>query len=117
MRRLALGLPTVLQVDSSYAILFHDCGIFSLKHSVDYHDYSELKFPPEARPGRIWALVDSNPAPSGAATNIFKPCLSFFVVDTASPTSDHLGWHEKTSYEKFYMKPWSIAEVIQAYGI
>lgn len=116
MRRLALGLPTVMQVDISYAILFYKRGIFEFEHSVGHHDYSELKLPPEARPGRIWALVNSNPALLGP-TNILRHRSPFFIVDAASPTSDHLGWLEKTSYEKFYMKPWTISEVIQAYMV
>ena len=60
-RRLALLLPTALQVDSSYAILFHQGGVFELTHLCGHPEYLALSFPPNARPSRIWALVDSNP--------------------------------------------------------
>jgi len=114
MRRLALRLPTALQLNASYAILFHECGVsrFPLD-SLDYDDYRGLKLPPGARPGRIWALIDSNltlPKPA----DVFIHNSPFSVVNAASPTSDNLGWLEKTRYEKFYMNPWSVSEVIQA---
>lgn len=38
MRRLALKLPTVLQIDSSYAILFHKGGVSELTHLKNHSD-------------------------------------------------------------------------------
>ena len=44
MCRLALQLPTVLQVDSSYAILFHGDGISELTHLNGHPDYRAIGY-------------------------------------------------------------------------
>ena len=114
-RRLALLLPTALQVDSSYAILFHQGGVFELTHLSGHPEYLALSFPPNACPSRIWAIVDSNPLlpePAG----IFSYFSAFFIVDAMLPQSPHhTRWLSKTGHKWFYMKPWSFSEVIQAY--
>jgi len=114
MCRLALGLPTALQIDSSYAILFHGRGVLELQNFKTGIDYDALNFPRRDPSRRIWALVDSNPQllePAG----IFMHQTSFFVVDAVSSCSKHLEWLKKLGHEKFYMEPWSLSEVIQAY--
>jgi len=114
MRRLALRLPTVLQIQSSYAILFHEHGVSEFMDLENQVLYSSLVFPPSRYSSRIWVLVDSNPQlpePAG----IFKYSSPFFVVDAVSPGSDHLEWLKKNGHEYFYMGPWSISEILQAY--
>jgi len=112
MRRLALRLPTALQLSASYAILFHERGVsrFPLD-SLDYDDYRGLMLPPDAHPGQIWALIDSNPTLPKPA-DIFMHNSPFFVVNAASPTSGNLGWLEKARYEKLSMNPWSLASTV-----
>ena len=73
MRRLALGLPTAIQVDESYAILFHDGGVSEFKFLTSYLDYKALKFPPEHCSRWICVLVDSNPPES---SDTIHPSLS-----------------------------------------
>jgi hypothetical protein len=135
MRRLALGLPTALQIHKNWAILFHKDGVSQLADLRDYVTYRALTFPSDNHPQRvgddpeqmvgglrrvgddprrIWALIDTNPHLLEPA-DVFKHPSHFFVVDATSPRSDYLGWLNKVSYEKFYMKPWSLSEILQAY--
>ena len=112
MRRLALGLPTALQINESYAVLFHESGVSELTMLVDDFEYVSLGCPS----GRIWALIDSNlnlPGPAG----IFKRTSpAFFVVIAVSPRSKGLGWLKKMACDRFYMKSWTDSEVLQAYA-
>ena len=113
MCRLALGLPTALQIDKSYAILFHEDGVFEFQDLMTCLDYNALDLH-ECPSRRIWALVDSGPRlpePAG----IFMDGILFFVVDAVSPRSKHLKWLKKLGHRRFYMEPWSLSEVIQAY--
>ena len=114
IRRLGLQLPTALQINRSYAILFHQGGVFEFTH-LDWHPgYDVLFFPPDARPSRIWALFDSNPLLPEPAS-IFRYFSAFFVVDAAPPCSHYTDWLSKVGYEEFYMKTWTFSEVIKAY--
>jgi len=63
---------------------------------------------------RIWALVDSSPVLPKPAP-IFQDESPFFVVNAASPRSEYLDWLNKVGPRRFYMSPWSISEVLQAY--
>jgi len=107
MRRLALKLPTVLQIYHSYAILFHKDGILELTRLGDRMSYLAL----EGLSSPIWALIDSDlePAP------VFKYQSPFFLVYMMPLHSKHLGWLDKLAPRMFYMTPWSISEVLQAY--
>ena len=112
MVRLMLGLPTALQVGNSYAILFHDGGVSEFKFLTRHPDYRALRFPPEHCSRRIWVLGDSNsllPEPA----SIFGYNAPIFVLDAASPRSKHLRWLDKVGHQKFYVKPWTISEVLQ----
>ena len=80
---LALGLPTALQVDNSYAILFHGGGVSEFTYLTSRPNYRALRFPPEHRSCRIWALVDSNTLLPESA-DIFMHDTPFFVVDAVS---------------------------------
>lgn len=110
MRRLALQLPTILQIDIASAVLFHKKGVRELSSIHQIVPYALLGLP---KPSRIWALVDSNSGlfqPTGAFTD-WSP---FFVVQTASPHKRRTGWHHKANSEYFYMKRWTFSEVLQA---
>ncbi len=115
MRRLSLQLPTALQIDASYAILFHKAGVSEFTDLKNEALYRHLFFPDHPS-HRIWLLIDSNPKLVEPA-NIFKDSAPFFVVNVVSPHSHHLEWLKKIGYEKFYMKSWSGSEVLQAYLI
>jgi hypothetical protein len=110
LRRLALKLPTALQINPNRALLFYEKGV---------KEFTELNAPaynplgPMADPlGRIWALVDCmeglhEPAP------VFKNG-PFFVVETTSPCPAGLRWTRNVRSNHFYMKLWSFVEVLQA---
>ena len=114
MRRLALGLPTALQIDESYAILFHEKGVSELTVLVNNIRYRTLKPPPKCYSRRIWVLIDSNPHLPKPA-NIFTYTSPFFVVNAVSPCSPGVDWLDKVGHDTFFMNPWFDFEVIQAY--
>jgi hypothetical protein len=115
MRRLALRLPTALQISDSYAILFHEDGVSEFTHLENHPNYRTLRFPPHKRSSRIWATIDPNPDLLEPAWIFRSPDAPFFVVDAVSGRFDHFGWLDKIAHESFYMKPWTFPEVIQAY--
>ena len=112
IRRLVLGLPTALQVEGGYAILFHEHGTSQFRHLDNAAIHMKLTTP--SSPDKIWALVDSNqvlaePAPT------FRMGNPFFVVFAASPREERLGWTKKVNSRYFCMKPWTLSEVLQSY--
>jgi hypothetical protein len=112
MRRLALRLPTALQVMENYAIFFHEGGTSQFSSLDSPIIYGGLRSPNNG-PERIWALVDSNqsllqPAPT------FRGNGPFFVVEAVSPREEHFEWAKKVYSRHFYMKPWTSLEVLQA---
>ena len=112
IRRLALGLPTALQINRGYALLFHEDGVSQFTHPEHDGIYAPLFSP---GPGRIWALVDSNwdlLQPTGA----FNTGRPFFVVEATSPYRQRLQWLSRVDSQYFYMKRWSFSEVLQAYA-
>jgi len=115
MRRLAFQLPTVLQVTASYAVLFHKGGVTQLTNLDNPNKYSPIYFPADQAFHRIWVLVDLNPNNPEPAP-IFRYGSPFFPVCTMSPHSKRPDWLNKLSIQRFYMKPWSILEVVQAYA-
>ena len=111
IRRLALGLPTALQISRRHALLFHEGGVCQFTDLENHKTYDSLLFP---GPSRIWVLVDSNEdlaRPSGA----FNAGRPFFVVQAASPRPERVQWLEQVDSQYFYMKGWSLSEVLQAY--
>ena len=107
-----LGLPTVFQVESEYALLFHHRGTSQLSTPGRKPAYWPLYFGADARK-RVWALIDSNdelitPSP------VFRNQRSFFVVEALSPRPIRFEWTKKVSWECFYMKTWTLSEVRQA---
>ena len=114
MRRLALRLPTVLQISATHAILFHEHGVSELTQLGDTSCYAKLKFPLRDCSHRIWALINSGVALKEPVT-IFMIGSPFFMVNAVAPGSQQLdGWFKKVGYQRFYMAPWSLSEVIQA---
>ena len=112
MRRLALKLPTALQISSEYAILFHEGGTLNFKTLKDVVPYLGLSFPPESH-GRIWALVDLNDSLPEPAT-IFAQSRPFFTVVAASPYQKRHDWTTGVAVQRFCMKSWSFLEVLGA---
>ena len=112
VRRLALGLPTALQVRKKYAILFHERGTNGFKRLDVAFPYMKLGFPPRSL-GRIWALVDSNSSLRDPAS-IFTSSVPFFTVESVRSCQQRRKWAHKVALKWFYMKTWIFSEVIQA---
>lgn len=112
--RLVLELPTILQVTPFFVVLFHEGGVTQLTDLDNVDQYSAIRFPKDQRFLRIWVLIDLNPSNLEPAP-IFRYGSPFFLVCTTSPHSRNTDWLDKLVVERFYMKPWSILEVIQAY--
>ena len=113
MRRLALKLPTALQIHKSYAVLFHEGGVSEFAHAEHHPDYDPLMRLSKRPSRRIWVLVHSS-SDLLEPFDVFKYSSPFFVVDAVPHRFDHLKWLNKTGHEYFYMKPWSDSEVLQA---
>ena len=114
VRRLALGLPTVLQVREDYAVLFHEGGTSIFLELNNIVPYLGLQ-PPSGTPRKIWALVDSNRFLSEPAI-IFKGYRTFFTIEAVSPHQPHdVKWTWRMPSSCFYMKMWDFSEVIQAF--
>lgn len=111
MRRLALQLPTALQVTPSYALLFFSGGVKELSRLDDGPPYNVL-LPEDRNPlGRIWALVDCDRAHDEPAM-VFQQG-PFFVIKASPPHPMHHQWTRRIYASFFHMKPWSFAEVLQ----
>ena len=78
-------------------------------------EYRALYSPLDRPTRRIWALFDSTPGIPEPANILMSPSSPFFIVHAASPRSEYHGWHKKRNPRNFYMKPWSLSELIQAY--
>ena len=111
MRRLALKLPTALQVEEEHAMLFHDGGTSQFTSLASAVRYMGLEFDDPS--SRIWALVDSSQLLSEPAP-IFRASGPFFVVEAASRRSC-FEWAERVHHRYFYMKTWTFSEVLQVY--
>ncbi len=111
VRRLTLRLPTVLQIRPHQALLFHENGISVFQDLIDNGTYLGLKF---ANPrSKIWVLVDSNNI-LDKPTGVFRMGRPFFVLQVAS-RGDPFEWAKKVYFDRFYMKTWTLSEVLQAY--
>ena len=111
MRRLVLGLPTALQINSDFALLFHEGGtsLFStLRTLCPYEEFFNTSSPL----AKLWVLVDSN-------NDLAEPSLlftnrgPFFVVEALSPRVQRFNWTDKVHVQVFYMKTWTSDEVRQ----
>lgn len=111
LQRVALGLPTALQVREEYAVLFHQGGISSFVYLKDDIPYMDLA--PDEPSGRIWALIDSSQLLSEPAP-VFRAGSPFFVVEAAS-RQNRFEWAKKVDHLYFYMKTWAFSEVLLAY--
>ena len=111
IRRLALKLPTALQIGPNRGMLFHEGCVKEFKLLDDDTAYEKLWGDKDPL-SRIWALVESNknlrePAP------IFQQG-PFFAVQAASPRPERRKWTKTVRTKRFYMKPWPFLEVVQA---
>ena len=111
IRRLALGLPTALQINQDCALLFHEGGVCQFTDLENKEAYSPLV---SSGPGRIWALVDSN-QDLVKPTGVFNTGGLFFVVQAAAPLLPRLQWLKAVNSQSFYMKRWTFSEILQAY--
>ena len=109
MRRLALKLPTVLQVNEHRAILFHEGGTSQFLDLEDTEAYAGLRF--DEPSSRIWVLIYSNQVSEPAP--IFHAGRSFFIIQAASRYRD-FHWARKVCFEYFCMKTWPLSEVLRA---
>ena len=106
MRRLALGLPTVLQLCNDPPLLFHEHGVCEFAHP-------ELKLGSGVSfPDKIWALVDSN-----RLGHVMEPAMvllseHFFVVKAVPFSRQHLQWMDALATRRFIMSSWSSPEVL-----
>jgi hypothetical protein len=112
MRRLALGLPTALQLREHCVVLFHESGTSQFLNPENDSRYLGLKFPNTDCSKRIWALVDANQALT-KPVGIFCYRKPFFVVEAVSPRQELLEWAKKVHSLHYYMKPWTSLEIRQ----
>src|SRR5216684_2048546 len=111
LRRLTLRLPTALQIFPDEAVLFHEGGTAFFQNLTDSSTYLGLEF---ANPqSKIWVLVDSNNA-LDEPTGVFRMGRPFFVLQIASRETG-LDCANKFYFDRFYMRTWTLAEVLQAY--
>ena len=114
MQRLALKLPTALQIHPDYVILFHEGGSLELTQLEGLGSYRALDPTSSRSPDRMWVLLDSNINLSKPATSIASKSR-FFVVHTVSIGLENIQWLESVGHGRFYMEPWSAEEILQAY--
>jgi hypothetical protein len=107
MRRLALGLPTVLQLNHHPPLLFHEHGVCRFARPMDRLGSNV------SSADKIWALVDSNRYAAGPATVLQSE--HFFVVEAVPFSPPYLQWMDDRTACCFFMKQWSFSEVLQAY--
>ncbi len=111
VRRLTLRLPTALQIRPDEALLFHEGGTSIFQDLIDNGSYLGLE---SANPqSKIWVLVDSNESLEKLA-GVFRMGRPFFVLQVAS-RGDPFEWAKKVYFDRFYMKTWTLSEVLQAY--
>jgi len=112
MCRLALRLPTVLQVEEDEVLLFYEGGALQLLHPDKPNSYQGLSFL-HSSPSKIWALVDSNPRLPNPSP-LFSSCGPFFVLYARSPPEPDFVWRIK--WVCFCVRLWALPEIIQAYA-
>ncbi len=108
-----LRLPTALQIRPDEALLFHEGGTSIFQDLIDNGSYLGLE---SANPqSKIWVLVDSNESLEKLA-GVFRMGRPFFVLQVASSRAAHFDWWaKKIKFGRFYMKTWTLSEVLQAY--
>ena len=115
LRRLEHRLPTVLQVCGPDLILLCESGVYELMQPGRPQRYVKLAFLEDSTQ-KIWALFKPNPAIPQPAAVLMMPTSPFFVVQTNSPNSRYQDWHKTFCSRSFYMRPWSLLELIQWYA-
>ena len=108
MRRLTLKLPTVLQAEEEFAILFHEGGTSQFAFPIRADECMGLQH--DNPSARIWALVGSSQLPA----RCFRAGDPFFVVE-ASSRRDGFDWASKVHHRHFYMQTWAFSEILHVY--
>jgi hypothetical protein len=109
MRRLALRLPTVLQIHPDHGFLFYEGGVCRFTYLDCAGFYLALCYL-----DRIWVLVDSNQDLAKPAET-FNFRMPFFVVQAAAPRAPCIKWIRKVKVKQYTMNRWTFSEVLQAY--
>ncbi|KAF9646282.1 hypothetical protein BDM02DRAFT_3271061 [Thelephora ganbajun] len=108
LRRLALKLPTALQIEPNRALLFYQGGVKEFTQLNSGSAYNPLKSTHDPL-GRIWALVGSN---LHEPATVFQES-PFFVIGASTYNPVRHEWIRKIRTGFFYMKRWSLEEVMQ----
>jgi hypothetical protein len=105
--RLLKQQPTVFQYEDASVVLFNKNGASRLSPKI-----SLAQIPPS----KMWALVDSNQSVQIPADMFLRDGSPFFIVMASSPRSTR--WdavqHYKPRMKLWFMKPFTLAELIQA---
>jgi len=110
LQRLALKLPTIVQISRWDPVLFYKNGVKQLGQPNSGAAYTAfLSWDHPFR--RIWALVDTDRYLSGPSRALRTG--PFFVVEVTPPYHPHFNWIRDLRSKTFYMKPWSFSEVLQ----
>ncbi|KAH8109926.1 hypothetical protein DFH11DRAFT_1623885, partial [Phellopilus nigrolimitatus] len=104
--RMLAGQPTVLQTQPENLYILNDEGVFR----VDCPIRASLNVFQDFLPRSTWCLVDSTLHMKGVSAVALG--LQLFIVQAASPRKDHLKWLKKSSASKYFMKPWTLSELI-----
>jgi hypothetical protein len=111
--RLHAGLPIIYQSRPSQVYYFGPEGAFLLKISdADQNAAAEFS---KVLPRSTWCLVDSNAELQEMP--MFIRHLPLFAIQAASPRWSRIKWGNKHKIMLYYMKPWSLTELIIGYLI
>lgn len=101
-----------LLVQNPYLSCFNANGLYEVNVNLrDVGTQSDERFY-NAISSNYWCLVDCNRTVLDVPPSLSE--LRAFIVQSASPRNDRLGWRKKYSYLsiKYYMEPWSLPELI-----
>ena len=107
LQRLALKLPTVLQVGLQAPVLFYRSGVKELGQPDDGAAYNSFMSRDDSL-RRIWAITDTSRDLHNLASALRVG--PFFLVEAVSPRSL---WMDGSRTDVFYMKPWPFSEILQ----
>jgi hypothetical protein len=109
---LSQRLVTLFQPSHEEVFLFNAQGAFSVPPDIGYNVVG-----PHI-PRGTWALVDADASFTSPAGFIVSTTSPYIVVLAASPRMMHWdSWSRNVSQKFFYMKPWTLNELIQGYVI
>ncbi|KAF5381962.1 hypothetical protein D9615_004249 [Tricholomella constricta] len=109
--RLLARQPTIFQDRPQHFLFFDGERVFSRDCEGD--SFAALYLINSGQiPKYTWCLIDTNDALTTIPQSIHD--LQLFIVQSSSPHSQRLHWLNKTqfTYMKYYMKPWTLSELI-----